>query len=103
LRYPRCPDSRQEADINAPDLGALFKPLDAQQLLALIRDGSQHSLPCSRTSKQSMDENNCRAAFRIFIEKNGKYIFLLTGARMRCHHCCISLTLSATGTLLKTA
>jgi len=26
-----------------------------------------------------------------FIEKNGKYIFSLTGARMRCHHCCISL------------
>jgi hypothetical protein len=35
LRYPPCPDSRQEADINAPDLGALFKPLVARQLLTL--------------------------------------------------------------------
>jgi len=45
-----------------------------------IRDGSQHSLLCSRTSKQSMDENNCCLAVRIFIEKHGKYLFPLTGA-----------------------
>jgi hypothetical protein len=71
---------RTEADINAPDLSALFKPLVAQSSLPSLREGPQHLLPCSRASKQSMDENNCCLAVRIFIEKHGKYLFPLTGA-----------------------
>ena len=68
-------DGGQEADINAPDLSALLKPRVALKSARPLRDGLQHSLLCSGPSKQSMDENNCCVAVRIFIEKNGKYIF----------------------------
>jgi hypothetical protein len=52
-----------------------------------------------------MDENNCCVAARIFLEKNRKYIFPLIGrvhALSSLLHFSITMTLQATGTLLKT-